>query len=445
MATEDAATQQGAGTEEPGAAVEPDQAASTQNGTGSRREAKDRALDAVREELESREEGEQPRDEQGRFQPSDEETEAPEATEEAPEQTAETEAEPGETEATPGEAPEAPEAETDTEEQHPSETTETDVVELDEDHPWRSSRGVEEIPLNPEWDEETRDMVRASINNPVRHSDLDEARDQIRTLRRKIADREARIEALQSEDVQEFDDPGMEAMIEDLRQAGYDERADRVERALQMAKDKAVDDRREQALTQAEQREVAQNFYQTAQQDAREVFPAWADQGNLQQRIDQFSRQYLKRIDQLNEQRKEQGEPMVRPDVEDFLRRVGRRYAQDPQAQQYHQERGDIDGTESANSRTNGAPDTDELIDRLLQDESAVEKLRSELADREAEEVADAASRRNDNPHAGLAGSGRADKRTARPEPDDEDLSGQSAKKQREARKQRVLGRFGQS
>lgn len=315
-------------------------------------------------------------------------------------------------EATAGEATELPEG--------------FESVELPGSHPLRE-RGLTHVTLpGPEVvGKEQYEALRSGLNNPVRHRDVSQAEERATEAEQRAAELEARVEIMQSPDYRRLDpeqNPELRDQIEDHRRAYGDEAAELLEESLEARREKLLEQGTEQARSQAEWTRIAQRFTRSVGANAKEVFPVWAESGELRQYLPRLVAEYSNLVDA----------GQAAPDPQQFFEWAWwRYYGRDPRVQSQAQEEGPGQQAAGDSQKTR----------EELKEEIRAEVL-EELKEEEAERLKDAATRRQRSTPGRLPSADAGVRTPVGAEGEGPDLEGKSPDQVKRAAKQSLLDKF---
>lgn len=306
--------------------------------------------------------------------------------------------------------------------------------ELDPTHPLRD-RGLETVHLpGPDvlpGGEAEYEALRSALNNPVRNRQVEQANQRAMQANRRATELEARMEIMQSPEFRQLDpeqNPELRDQIEDHRRAYGDEAAEELVKSLEARREKMLEERTEEASSQAEWDAAAQQFMQTVGQHAERVFPVWAQNGELREKLAQLIPHYSRLVDA----------GQARPDPRQFFDWAWKSaYAWDPRVQRQAKEGAGQPQAETPSADGASEPKTREELKAELREE-----IKEELKAEEAERLEDSARRRSRTPPGNLPA---ADAGLRTPRDDSPDNAGKSPGQVKKEGLARVKERLGLS
>lgn len=203
-------------------------------------------------------------------------------------------------------------------------------IELPPEHPLRE-RGIDHV-VAPE--SAVREH-RALLNQWVTRSQVQQYESRLNQMEEANVRLQAELEAVRKSGPQldPEKDPITQRLLDDIDRKYSPEMAKRVKDALVANSSAGVDESAVEA--ELEIRRSGRAFMQEVATGAIQQFPLWAQNGQLQQRVGSAMVEYGKHIDAQNAVRKNQGQPLLKPDAGQFFGWLQGAYRKDPAVQQH--------------------------------------------------------------------------------------------------------------
>jgi hypothetical protein len=203
------------------------------------------------------------------------------------------------------------------------------TIPLDPSHPLYA-QGITELTNVPEHLER---HLRTMANASSRKQEVDHARAAQQAAENELAMVKARVEMLQSGELQSAEtDPQLQTLLQDVEQA-YPDQVDTVKRALEALQQQTVNAKEAEVMAHVQREQVGRQFLNEVSNHSGQQYPVWAKAGELSERMRIAVAQYGDYVDARNTNLASVGEAEQMPTSNEFFTWVDTNYVKDTRVQ----------------------------------------------------------------------------------------------------------------
>ena len=203
------------------------------------------------------------------------------------------------------------------------------TIPLDPSHPLYA-QGITELTNVPKHLER---HLRTMANANVRKQEVDNARAAQVAAENELAMVKARVEMLQSGELQSAEtDPKLQTLLQDVEQA-YPEQAETVKKAFEALQQQTVNAKEAEVMATVQREQIGRQFLNEVSTQSGQQYPVWAKSGELSERMRIAVAQYGDYVDARNMNLTAVGQAEQMPSPEEFFTWVDTSYVKDTRVQ----------------------------------------------------------------------------------------------------------------
>jgi len=170
-------------------------------------------------------------------------------------------------------------------------------------------------------------------NANVRKQEVDNARAAQMAAENELALVKARVEMLQSGELQSAEtDPQLQTLLQDVEQA-YPEQAETVKKAFEALQQQTVNAKEAEVMATVQREQIGRQFLNEVSTQSGQQYPVWAKSGELSERMRIAVAQYGDYVDARNMNLTAVGQAEQMPSPEEFFTWVDTSYVKDTRVQ----------------------------------------------------------------------------------------------------------------